>query len=326
MSLVDIIQSMCCRRRRDDYDDGRGETRRERAARILENKRREIYERARERAKVAPEFVQELGGAQLLVESKPSKGGKGRLEAKATPPVTLNFTLPDDYVAGQPVLVNGPHGPMQVAAPPNGTPGSMHHIRLGPPPEFRLGVPKGAGPGSELTFRRPDGLEICVPVPPGKKAGDTFDVPPPALMVRVPEGAKTGDDVVFCFEESEESWCRAKVPDGVPVGAYFAARLPPPEGASKKVPTGKVVKGKAAKSKLADDPAVEPEWTEVIDPKTGKSYFWNKATGKTSWTDPCKDKQSTEQAISTRIKELEAAKKTETVNARRRAKARARGA
>jgi len=166
-----------------------------------------------------------------------------------------------------------------------------------------VGVPRGAAAGSELTFTRPDGLEICVPVPPGLKAGDAFEVPPPCLMVRVPEGAAPGDTVAFrggpgAGEAGEEGgWCRAKVPEGVLPGGYFSARLPPPDDASKKPVVGKVVGKPTARAEA-------PEWTEVPDPKTGKAYYWNKATGETSWTRP-PTAQEMERAVRERIQALE---------------------
>mmetsp|Transcript_61881 Transcript_61881/g.135991 ORF Transcript_61881/g.135991 Transcript_61881/m.135991 type:complete len:243 (-) Transcript_61881:21-749(-) len=168
----------------------------------------------------------------------PGEGEQLELEALATPPVELLTDLPASYVPGTKVRLRGPHGPIEVEPPAEAQAGQKLRYRLGPRPEYRLQVPPGSGPGSEVTFERADGVEVSVPVPVGLRPGDTFDVSPPALMVRVPEGAASGDFVVFRHSVSaglwvlgsqeKTEWCRARVPEGLTPGKYFAARLPHP--------------------------------------------------------------------------------------------------
>merc|ERR1712039_881475 len=95
-------------------------------------------------------------------------------------------------------------------------------------------------PGETATFKRPDGVEVAVTIPPGLKTGDFFEVMPPALMVRVPDGVGPGDFVVFRntmrsgpngTEVTE--WCRTRVPDGATQEKYFACRLPVPSNPNK---------------------------------------------------------------------------------------------
>merc|ERR1719356_1208419 len=120
--------------------------------------------------------------------------------------------------------MDGPHGRIVVAGPPDAKPGTIVRWRLAPQPDFQVEVPKGARPGTEVRLKRADGVEIAVPVPKGLKPGDTFNIAPPALMVQVPQGCKPG----------ESDWCRARVPEGMVPGGYFAARLPPPGEAKSK--------------------------------------------------------------------------------------------
>lgn len=242
-----------------------------------------------ERRKVAPSFVTDLGVSHLIVDSKPSTGGRGRLVALATPPLTLNVSVPKGHQAGQRIYADGPHGRLCVDIPLDAEIGSTHQVRLGPPQEFRIGIPKGIKTGAEvdLIFKRPeDGLEIVVPIPAGLSAGDSFDVPPPSLMVKVPDGASPGDTVVFRPAESqgadEKQWLRARIPKVMTVGNYFTARLPPPDGLPKVEKKPEVVDANKKTEMLLS----EVEWEEVTDPKTGEVYFWNKYTEQTSWTKP----------------------------------------
>merc|ERR1711862_785822 len=86
-----------------------------------------------------------------------------------------------------------------------------------------------------MTFERGDGSRISITVPPGKKPGDFFEVSPPALMVLVPEEVKAGETVVFCMPAPPlGQWFKAKVPESLQLGKYFAARLPPPDAAQVK--------------------------------------------------------------------------------------------
>mmetsp|Transcript_15429 Transcript_15429/g.42410 ORF Transcript_15429/g.42410 Transcript_15429/m.42410 type:complete len:200 (-) Transcript_15429:39-638(-) len=140
--------------------------------------------------------------------------------APTTPPLELTATLPSGHAPGQSFLVWGPHGPLELAPPPDTQPGSTLRYRLAPPIEFRVEVPPGAEAGSQVSFRKPNGDEVAVAVPEGLVPGDSFEVAPPALMVRVPAGVRPGDFVVF---QCGNSWRRARVPDGLGAGHYFAA-------------------------------------------------------------------------------------------------------
>jgi len=180
----------------------------------------------------------------------PGAGGRNdrgqlrhQLEALATLPVELVATLPADHIPGSRIRMCGPHGRMEVDSPAAAQPGEKIKYLLGPTPEYSVEVPPGASPSTRVRFRRADGVEVCVPIPPSKRPGQRFEVTPPALMVQVPEGALPGDFVVFrhslgssgkgvATEETE--WCRARVPEGLRPGNYFAARLPQPEAPSSK--------------------------------------------------------------------------------------------
>uniref|UniRef100_A0A7S4SSJ8 Uncharacterized protein n=1 Tax=Alexandrium monilatum TaxID=311494 RepID=A0A7S4SSJ8_9DINO len=166
----------------------------------------------------------------------PTIGAVGEFEALATPPVELMGEIPVNHKPGMPIVLSGPHGPVQVMPPQETGPGSRVRFRLAPPPEFRIQVPAGCGPGSLIRFERSDGAKVCVAVPPERQAGDSFDVTPPSMMVRVPDGAQAGDRVTFRHtlatgkngREATE-WCRTEIPKGVRPGFYFTARLPRPE-------------------------------------------------------------------------------------------------
>eukprot|EP00406_Dinophysis_acuminata_P060390 CAMPEP_0179269304 /NCGR_PEP_ID=MMETSP0797-20121207/30889_1 /TAXON_ID=47934 /ORGANISM="Dinophysis acuminata, Strain DAEP01" /LENGTH=260 /DNA_ID=CAMNT_0020977617 /DNA_START=101 /DNA_END=880 /DNA_ORIENTATION=+ len=180
-------------------------------------------------------FVHDLGTAGCCVDSERVNGPMGNgIEALATPPMELTGKLPETHEPGKSIKIPGPHGPIEVTPPNDAQPGTTLRYRLAPPHEFRIEVPPGAQPGLQAKFRKQNGVEICVPVPPGLKPGDTFEVLPPALMVRVPECVKEGDFVVFRHTMNEgggmevTEWCRARVPPGHEPGAYFAARIPMP--------------------------------------------------------------------------------------------------
>jgi len=194
-------------------------------------------------------YIMALGADWFTVQAErvagPSCGlnGKFELEAVTTPPAEFSAMVPEDHQEGKTLRVLGPHGPIEVTPPPGSQPGMTLKWRLGPKPEFKVVVPPGAGPGSEAKFKRSDGAEISVQVPPGLAPGDVFDVSPPALMVRVPNGAMPGDCVCFRHSVSQANddmevteWCRARVPQGVEPGKYFAARLPGPGQPPPKLP------------------------------------------------------------------------------------------
>lgn len=155
----------------------------------------------------------------------------------ATLPCEFRVVLSENFKPGQPLSVRGPHGLVKVQPPPDATPGTELRYRLAPMPDFNVKVPEGCQPGMMIRFARTDGVEISVPVPPGKKAGDSFTVTPPALMVQVPEGAKAGDLLIFHNRGKGGALApgrfRARVPAGLEAGMYLTARLPRHERSEK---------------------------------------------------------------------------------------------
>merc|ERR1712194_437151 len=76
--------------------------------------------------------------ASTCASSFEGKEIKGRvLHVQATLPQDLHFIVPSGCVPGQLVTVQGPHGPLQVQAPP-----VQHEVF----------VPAGAQPGQKVTF------------------------------------------------------------------------------------------------------------------------------------------------------------------------------
>lgn len=162
----------------------------------------------------------------------PSHGQvQGCWEARASPPGTLEVHVPQDHKFGDRVLMHGPHGPMIARLPAEAQPGTTFRYPLKPTPEFRMEVPPGRSPGDSVKFRRSNGEEIEVDVPVGLVPGDNFDVSPPSLIIQVPEEAGPGDDVLFSVDGCSlpgSGWYRAKVPDKLKLGRYFAAKMPGP--------------------------------------------------------------------------------------------------
>lgn len=176
--------------------------------------------------------VKDLGTSQSTVESQRVRARRdGEFHAAALGPGRLTVKLPPQFQPGETVSVQGPHGLLELKPPPEAQPGSKIVVRLAAPAELRICIPLGKGPGSEIKIKKNDTMEIMVTVPKGLKPGDVFDVAPPALMVAVPDGAKPGDFVVFDHtEEDGRCLCRAKIPEELHFGRYFAARLPKPLG------------------------------------------------------------------------------------------------
>jgi hypothetical protein len=63
-------------------------------------------------------------------------------------------------------------------------------------------------------------------VPPGKKAGEQFEVSLPVLLVQVPRGAKPGMEVIYQGPDNHQR--RAQVPRGLYSGHYFPVLIAPP--------------------------------------------------------------------------------------------------
>lgn len=174
--------------------------------------------------------------AERVSEKAPSKEGCCEAQAHAAhPPLNIEVELPPGHwQPGQTVQVQGPHGPTCLRLPADAAPGAKLLFQIAPRPEFRVEVPPGAGPGWVMTFRKDDGGECRVTVPPGLQPGDTFEVTPPALMVRVPECSRPGDFVTFSRmvvsgrnqKANSQEFFRARIPDGLQPCMYFAARLP----------------------------------------------------------------------------------------------------
>jgi len=144
--------------------------------------------------------------------------------------IDINVELTQDPSDGELVRTQGPHGPIDVPAPPNSKAGQTFQCRLKPPAELKVTVPPGFT-GSSMIFEVDGGSKIAVSVPSGKKPGDVLYVRPPALLVRVPEGVKTGEFVAFTVrggdgDKSKAEWFRARVPKALQFGYYFTARLP----------------------------------------------------------------------------------------------------
>lgn len=150
-------------------------------------------------------------------------------EAVALPPSVLVATLPADFQPGQAVLALGRHGPLEITPHSDERPGATIRYLVKPEPEFEIDLPANSTPGKPLRFAREDGTVICVTVPFFTEPGQTIQVSPPVLMVRVPDGVKSGDYVVF--KSTETTWWRAKVPEQLKFGSFFAARMPDPNNA-----------------------------------------------------------------------------------------------
>jgi len=160
------------------------------------------------------------------------------IETTAMPaPVRMEIAVPTgNWDKDKPFVARGPSGPINVRLPQDATPGSAVLVKLSPKPEYRFKVPPGGKPGSFIKFQKQSGEEVAITVPKGLQPGDTFDVTPPALMVRVPDNAKAGDYVTF-FQLSglrkdgsggRKEIYRARVPEGCVPWDHFSAILPPP--------------------------------------------------------------------------------------------------
>lgn len=189
-------------------------------------------------------FVSYIGNKGSVVDSQYVAGpGQDDIEALSTAPIEFTVKVPppkDPEQKKRKIKVVGPHGPFEVELPEDAQTGADLLYRLAPPPEYRIEVPPDGRPGSEARFKNQDGIEVSVIVPEGHGPGDFFEVTPPVHMVRVPDGVAAGAGVVFKLNRSPDvvgadgvcrqaqEWCRAVVPQGVPPGSYFPARLPPP--------------------------------------------------------------------------------------------------
>mmetsp|Transcript_78948 Transcript_78948/g.223431 ORF Transcript_78948/g.223431 Transcript_78948/m.223431 type:complete len:255 (+) Transcript_78948:75-839(+) len=181
--------------------------------------------------------VKELGAGCSTVDAELLHTYRGdELETLAIPPGEVTVDLPPETQPGQLVTVSGPHGRcMQVDAPSYARPGGRLQVKLAPRPELKVQLPPGKRPGDQIKVARASGGEVLVTVPEGAQPGGFFQAAPPALMVAVPDGSKPGDLLVFRHCEAgpgggiKTKYCRARVPDELQFGRYFAARLPRPK-------------------------------------------------------------------------------------------------
>jgi len=147
----------------------------------------------------------------------------GLRHANSSLPHDLFFTVPKDCRPGQPVCVEGPHGPLTVPLPQGYQAGERCRVRFGPMALHVLTVPEGKSPGDMMKFEGADEEQLETTVPQGKMVGDVFEVSPPALMVQVPDGAKSGDQITFTAPDGTERG--VEVPKGMQPTQYFPVKI-----------------------------------------------------------------------------------------------------
>jgi len=182
-------------------------------------------------------FAHPLPRDPLAVDAEYLGGpGFGQLTDKmktlATPPIEFCATLAERFKPGEPITVQGPLGPITVEPPPKAEAGMSLRYQLVPRPDFRVQVPPNTQPGTEVRFDRGDGIEISAMVPESLHYGNTFEITPPALMVKAPDGAVAGMQIAFrsCSElEETAEWFGLTLPEGCQPGRYVTAKLPHPK-------------------------------------------------------------------------------------------------
>lgn len=151
-------------------------------------------------------------------------------QAEACPPTELTVKVPEDFVQGKSIKTKGPFGEVSLKPPPGVKPGESICFRLSPPCQFRVTVPPWAKGGYQARFHLEDGEEVSVKVPEGLRGGDTFEVLPPAMMVKLPTGVEPNDRVIFWSPSKgsrcPEGWYRFRMPQGFPPGAVVSVRIP----------------------------------------------------------------------------------------------------
>lgn len=182
---------------------------------------REKAERMRRRNSPAPRRNspprREAGERKRAEEERPGDG-RPRL-ANSALPHDMHFTVPINCRPGQPVCVQGPHGPLHMPLPQGYQPGERCKVRFGPSEMHQVVVPQGKQPGDVVKFPGPDDVELEARVPPGMGPGDVFEVSPPVMMVQVPPGVRPGDAV--CFAAADGTQRTTLVPKGLKEGQYF---------------------------------------------------------------------------------------------------------
>lgn len=142
-------------------------------------------------------------------------------------PQELHFRAPDDAEPGQPVCVQGPHGPLLVPLPKGAKAGEQCVYRLGPNDEdavYEVVVPDKASAGENIAFKGKNGEMMNAPVPDGLKAGEKFKVTLPTVMVRVPPNVGGGQELMFQIP-GEQTVRFTTVPSGLQTGQYFPVLL-----------------------------------------------------------------------------------------------------
>jgi len=164
-----------------------------------------------------PSPRREAGERKAAEEERP-RDGRPRL-ANSALPHDMHFTVPLNCRPGQPVCVQGPHGPLHMPLPQGYQPGERCKVRFGPSEMHQVVVPQGKQPGDVVKFPGPDDVELEARVPPGMGPGDVFEVSPPVMMVQVPPGVRPGDAV--CFAAADGTQRTTLVPKGLKEGQYF---------------------------------------------------------------------------------------------------------
>lgn len=144
---------------------------------------------------------------------------RGPRMANSALPHDMHFTVPLNCRPGQPVCVQGPHGPLHMPLPQGYQPGERCKVRFGPNEMHQVVIPQGKQPGDLVKFAGPDDVELEARVPPGMGPGDVFEVSPPVMMVQVPPGVRPGDSV--CFAAADGTQRTTLVPKGMKEGQYF---------------------------------------------------------------------------------------------------------
>jgi hypothetical protein len=94
----------------------------------------------------------------------------------------------------------------------------------------------------------------------------------------------------YYFNEStlEVSWQRPDELRGVPL-TISASAPPPPRYAPTAAPPSPQAAAAEASQKAAEYAALEREWVEMTEPKTGRKFFVNKRLNQTAWERPTYD-------------------------------------
>jgi len=112
-----------------------------------------------------PSPRREAGERKAAEEERP-RDGRPRL-ANSALPHDMHFTVPLNCRPGQPVCVQGPHGPLHMPLPQGYQPGERCKVRFGPSEMHQVVVPQGKQPGDVVKFPGPDDVELEARVPAG---------------------------------------------------------------------------------------------------------------------------------------------------------------